>query len=208
MENLFDTLCSALLEPEIKELFHEAEGVDLMLIMMKYVPVFPLMLLVYLHPVFSRCREKLLARGRAIKVLDHALAGSSGTANCEAFVVEAGGLKTLFAAFMGKVCKIKKFLASRPHLVHICPDLQQSKKQKANPSAPASEETSHILGIIASLFTNLASESPARIRLLTKFVETNYEKVDRLLDVRESVRVRLKMVEKRIEEEKKVIKFR
>ena len=109
---------------------------------------------------------------------------------------------------MGKVCKRKSqkksILVSRPHLSHIRFDLQQSKKQKANPSAPASEETSHILGIIASLFTNLASESPARVRLLTKFVETNYEKVDRLLDVRESVRVRLKTVEKIIEEEKKV----
>ena len=40
MENLFDTLCSALLEPEIKKLFHEAEGVDLMLIMMKCVRIF------------------------------------------------------------------------------------------------------------------------------------------------------------------------
>ena len=42
------------------------------------------------------------------------------------------------------------------------------------------------------------------MRLLTKFVEANYEKVDRLLDVRESVRVRLKTVERTIEEEKKV----
>jgi len=45
------------------------------------------------------------------------------------------------------------------------------------------------------------------MRLLTKFVETNYEKVDRLLDVRESVRVRLKTAEKMIEEEKKVKKY-
>jgi beta-catenin-like protein 1 len=45
------------------------------------------------------------------------------------------------------------------------------------------------------------------MRLLTKFVETDYEKVDRLLDVRESVRVRLKMAEKMIEEEKKVKYF-
>lgn len=102
MENLFDTLCSALLEPEIKKLFHEAEGVDLMLIMMKCVRIF-LYCRAYTHPEFSQYREKLLARSRAIKVLDHALAESSGTANCETFVVEAGGLKTLFAAFMGKV---------------------------------------------------------------------------------------------------------
>ena len=50
MENVFDTLCSALLEPEIKKLFHEAEGVDLMLIMMKYVPVFLLTSLIYFNP--------------------------------------------------------------------------------------------------------------------------------------------------------------
>ena len=149
-----------------------------------------------------------MARSRAIKVLDHALAGSSGTVNCEAFVVEAGGLKTLFAAFMGKVCGLNFSSFSSPSFLHTRLDLQQSKKQRANPSAPASEETSHILGIIASLFTNLASESPARMRLLTKFVETNYEKVDRLLDVRESVRVRLKTVERTIEEEKKVKIFR
>ena len=136
-------------------------------------------------------------------MLDHALAESSGTANCETFVVEAGGLKTLFAAFMGKVFI---YFVTPVFIIHF--DLQQSKRQKANPSAPASEETSHILGITASLFTNLASESPARMRLLTKFVEANYEKVDRLLDVRENVRVRLRTVEKMIEHEKKVRLFR
>lgn len=73
-----------------------------------------------------------------------------------------------------------------------------------NVSAPASEETSHILGIIASLLTNLNSESPERIRLLTKFVEGDYEKVDRLLDVREGVEVRLRVVEKEIDDEKNV----
>jgi beta-catenin-like protein 1 len=46
------------------------------------------------------------------------------------------------------------------------------------------------------------------MRLLTKFVEANYEKVDRLLDVRESVRVRLRVVEKTMEEEKNVRLFR
>jgi len=36
MENLFDSLCSALSEPEIKSLFLTSEGVDLMLLMMKW----------------------------------------------------------------------------------------------------------------------------------------------------------------------------
>jgi beta-catenin-like protein 1 len=37
MENTFDAICSALQEPENKDLFNESEGVDLMLIMMRYV---------------------------------------------------------------------------------------------------------------------------------------------------------------------------
>jgi beta-catenin-like protein 1 len=37
MENIFDAICSALQEPENKDLFHESEGVDLMLIMIRSV---------------------------------------------------------------------------------------------------------------------------------------------------------------------------
>jgi len=35
MENIFDSLCSVLAEPESKALFVESEGVELMIIMMK-----------------------------------------------------------------------------------------------------------------------------------------------------------------------------
>ena len=82
--------------------------------------------------------------------------------------------------------------------------LQAPKKQKAN-SPPASEDTTHTLGIVSSLFSNLPSESPARIRLLAKFVENNYEKTDKLLDIRESAQTRLKAVDKEIDEEKQVL---
>lgn len=99
MENVFDTLCSALLELEVKRLFHEGEGVDLMLIMMRFVIPVNVVVVVTDH---DTCREKLLARSRAIKVLDHALSGAAGTINCETFV-EALGLKTLFSSLMGKV---------------------------------------------------------------------------------------------------------
>ncbi len=37
MENVFDSLCSTLGEPEVKKLFLDSEGVDLMVLMMKYV---------------------------------------------------------------------------------------------------------------------------------------------------------------------------
>lgn len=39
MENVFDALCSALSEPKIKELFLASEGIDLMVLMMKYVSI-------------------------------------------------------------------------------------------------------------------------------------------------------------------------
>lgn len=38
MENVFDALCSALVEPSNKSLFLAAEGPDLMVLMMKFVP--------------------------------------------------------------------------------------------------------------------------------------------------------------------------
>lgn len=38
MENVFDVLCSALAEPEIKKSFLDSEGVDLMVLIMKYAP--------------------------------------------------------------------------------------------------------------------------------------------------------------------------
>lgn len=61
-----------------------------------------------------------------------------------------------------------------------------------------------MLGILASLFTNLASDSPERIRVIAKFVEGGYEKVERLLEVREAAEGRLGSVIKEIEYERKV----
>ncbi|GJJ07565.1 hypothetical protein Clacol_001768 [Clathrus columnatus] len=168
MENIFDSLCSALIEPEIKESFLKEEGVDLMVLIMKVT-----------WPIDNMLREKKQSRSLAIKVLDHALSGTAGTSNCETFV-EALGLKTLFSAFMGKV-----------------------QKQKNGATTLANEDTSHTLGIMASLFSNLASESKARIRLLAKFVENNYEKVDRLLEIREQSENRLKAAEREIEQERR-----
>ena len=85
-------------------------------------------------------------------------------------------------------------------------DAKQSlKKQKGAIQTPAPEETTHTLGILSSLFTNLTSDSPARIRLLAKFVESNYEKTDKLLDIRTSAQARLAVVDRDIDAEKKVL---
>ncbi|KAJ3736307.1 Catenin-beta-like protein [Lentinula guzmanii] len=161
MENVFDSLCSALSEPSNKVLFVEAEGPDLMVLLMK---------------------ERMDAGSKSIKTLDYAMSGPAGTATCQAFI-DASGLKTLFSAFMGK----------------------GTKKHKTAALLPASEDASHILGIISSLFSNLPSDSPERIRLLAKFVENNYEKVDKLLDIRENALSRLKAADAEVEGQKKAL---
>ncbi|KAJ3167153.1 hypothetical protein HDU88_002490 [Geranomyces variabilis] len=86
MENLFDTLCAALTEGEIKQLFLDGEGLELMLLVIK---------------------EKKMARMRAVKVLSHAMLGRSGGACCAHFV-EIYGLKTLFPLLMRKGAKTYK----------------------------------------------------------------------------------------------------
>ncbi|THH06691.1 hypothetical protein EW145_g3905 [Phellinidium pouzarii] len=157
MENVFDSLSAALTEPEIKKQLLDAEGVDLMVLMMK---------------------DKKKSAAQCIKVLDFAMSGPAGTACCEMFV-EALGLKTLFSAFMGT-----------------------SSKKNNNPSSAMSDATAHILGVLSSLFTNLPSESSPRMRLLAKFVENTYEKVDRLLDLREGAAARLASIDREIDQER------
>jgi len=70
---------------------------------------------------------------------------------------------------------------------------------------PASEDLSHILGIISSLLSNLPSESPSRIRLLAKFVEEDYEKVDKLIELRDGARKRLNLTEVEVEADRQAI---
>lgn len=60
------------------------------------------------------------------------------------------------------------------------------------------------MGIIVSLLKNLPHDSEARMRLINKFIETNYEKVDRLLEIRESYEAKVENVNKEIEGEKEV----
>ncbi|WVN86043.1 uncharacterized protein L203_101201 [Cryptococcus depauperatus CBS 7841] len=160
MENIFGCICSCLAQPEMKTAFLEAEGVELMVMMMK---------------------EKKLAKTRAIKVLDYALQSEDGCASCIRFV-EALGLKTLFSAFMGK----------------------GNSKSKHNATSTIEDEE-HMLGILASLFTNLESDTAPRIRLIAKFVESGYEKVERLLELREGAEGRLGPVIKEISHERQVM---
>jgi len=101
-------------------------------------------------------KSKKLSRKSALKVIDFALSGHPD--NCHYFV-EILGLKTLFAAFMKK----------------------GNKKGRSGFHEFADDE--HIAASIASLFKNLAAGSEPYLRLLNKFKENNYQKIERLLEL-------------------------
>jgi beta-catenin-like protein 1 len=92
-----------------------------------------------------------------------------------------------------------------PRSIPLLKQLQSLKKQKGATQSSAPEDTTHTLGILSSLFTNLPSDSATRIRLLAKFVENNYEKTDKLLDIRTSAQTRLTVVDREINAEKEAL---
>lgn len=167
MENLFDALCSALSEVETKQALLDSEGIELMVLMMK---------------------QKMIARHRAVKVLDYALGTVSGADNCVRFV-DALGLKTLFSAFMSKGVK-------KHH--------KTVESNGISAAAAASEEEEHVVGILVSLLNNLpaSEDNPARLRLLAKFVENDYEKVNRLMEIHAMQSKRYASTRRAIEKER------
>lgn len=136
VENLFDCLCCLLMPLENKERFVKAEGVELMIIIMK---------------------QKKSAYGSAIRALDFAM--TKYPPACERFV-DVLGLKTAFAAFMGKIPMNKK-----------------NKKERYQ-----EELEERLVSLVASLFGGILRGS-RRERLLSKFVENEYEKIDRLMEL-------------------------
>lgn len=156
MENLFLSLDLLLSSPVGQDAFLEGEGVELMCLILK---------------------EKRQAKPAAVTALDYALLGAAGRPACDRFV-DAGGLASLFSAFMGKAAGKGKKAAAQTHT-----------------------EMDHILSLISSLWTSLESDSPARLRLLTKFVEKEYEKVDRLVELRAELAGRMEKAEQEAEDE-------
>ncbi|KAK2625776.1 hypothetical protein QTJ16_005088 [Diplocarpon rosae] len=143
VENVFDSLACVADEPEGKQKFVEAEGVELCLIMIK---------------------EGKMSKSRALRLIDHALGGQSGAEVCER-LVEAAGLKVVFGMFM--------------------------KKQDG-------QTTEHLLGIFSSLLRLLPADSAGRIRTLAKFVEKDYEKLEKMVKLRRDYAARVDVVEKEI----------
>ncbi|KAL6285105.1 hypothetical protein ACE6H2_009495 [Prunus campanulata] len=150
LENLFDCLCCLLMPLENKERFVKAEGVELMIIIIK---------------------QKKSAYGSAIRALDFAM--TKYPPACERFI-DVLGLKTAFAAFMGKAnCVQEAFVM----LLITIPINKKNKKERYH-----EELEERIVSLIASLFGGILRGS-RRERLLSKFVENECEKIDRLMEL-------------------------
>lgn len=120
-------------------------------------------------------REKKMSRNSALKVLDHAMNGPDGAGNCMKFI-EILGLRTLFPIFM------------RP----------PKRQKKTGIRTKVHEE--HAVSIIASMFKNL--QGPQRQRLISKFTETDFAKVDRLMEIHFKYHNRVQNVEKTLDAER------
>ena len=155
MENLFDCLCSSLMASANRGRFLEGEGPQLMVLMLK--------------------GKKLAAKPRALKVLDHALGGPEGAANCNKFV-EIYGLRSLFPCFM-----------------------KTPKSRRGGPSEAEHEE--HVCSIIASVLKN--TQAAIRERVMGKFVENEFEKVERLLELHFKYVDRVREIDDQIRLEKR-----
>ncbi|XP_073945334.1 beta-catenin-like protein 1 [Choristoneura fumiferana] len=150
MENMFDSLCCALMESANRDRFLRGEGLQLMNLML---------------------REKKMSRNGSLKVLSHALTGPDGRDNCNKFV-DILGLRTVFPLFM-KTPKKKRLLTIDQH-----------------------EE--HVVSIISSMLHNC--QGSQRQRLLAKFTENDYEKVDRLLELHFKYMDKVDRTEKEMEQ--------
>merc|ERR1719312_1950334 len=98
MENLFNCLCSLLLEKDNRDRFLHGEGLQLMNLML---------------------REKKKSRTGALRVLDHALSGADGAQNAAKFV-DILGLRTIFPLFMKTPKKSKRSgVSTDEHEEHV-----------------------------------------------------------------------------------------
>jgi len=133
VSNMFDCLCSLMLVKEHQDILGKAQGLELMIRMM---------------------REQKYVAPLALRLVDHGLRHCPS--NCQIFV-EKLGLKTLFSMFMKKGMSLKK------------------KENK--------ESEEHIMSIIQSLCRYCTGTAVARV--LNKFTENSFEKLERLLELHE-----------------------
>jgi len=103
-------------------------------------------------------REKKTSRNGALKVLNHALSGTDAFAfaNCIKFV-DVLGLRTIFPLFM------------------------KTPKKQRRKGVSVEQHEDHVVSIVSSLLKNC--KGAQKQRMLTKFTESDHEKVERLMEL-------------------------
>ncbi|KAG5333378.1 CTBL1 protein, partial [Acromyrmex charruanus] len=173
MENLFNVLCSSLMATVNRDRFLRGEGLQLMNLML---------------------REKKMSRNGSLKVLDHAMNGPDGRDNCSKFV-DILGLRTIFPLFMKTPTKNrKKMLTAEEHEVSIYINIIKLINLIIYSKIINSTFAEHVISIIASMLKNCKGQQ--RQRLLSKFTENDYEKVDRLMELHFKYLEKVEEVEK------------
>jgi beta-catenin-like protein 1 len=121
-------------------------------------------------------REKKLSRNGALKVLDYACSGPDGKENCMKFI-DILGLRTIFPLFM------------------------KTPKKNKQRTVSSEEFEEHVCSIIASMLRN--TKGSQKTRLHSKFVENDFEKVDRLMELHLKYLEKVEFIDKEIEHAKK-----
>ncbi|KAI4607734.1 hypothetical protein J4E80_009475 [Alternaria sp. BMP 0032] len=183
MENLFNCLSSVTEEPLGKAKFLEAEGVELCLLFV---------------------RDGKTSKSRALKVLDHACGYAEETTppqtngNTSAKGKEAAA--EVLEATNSATAVCTKLVDSRG-LKPLFSTFSKTKKSH-DP-----QQTEHILGIFASLLRSLPGNSDTRFRLLAKFLEKDYDKIHKLVELRRGYVTRLSAFDSKLAEKKRALRI-
>ncbi|KAL6708817.1 hypothetical protein ACN47E_002224 [Coniothyrium glycines] len=179
MENLFNCLSSVVEESIGKSKFLEAEGVELCLLFV---------------------RDGKASKSRALKVLDHACGYADDNSKEEA---KTNGASSKEAKSIGDTApRLNSPMA-------VCDKVVESRGLKplfstfAKSKKADVEQTEHILGIFASLLRSLPGNSDSRYRLLAKFLEKDYEKIKKLVDLRRDYVSRLSAFDAKAQDRKR-----
>merc|ERR1719334_579279 len=156
MENLFDCLCSLLLETDNRDRFLRGEGLQLMNLML---------------------REKKKSRAGALKILSHALTGAEGTDNCIKFV-DILGLRTLFPLFMKTPARNKRAGVSSEEHEERTVSILASLLKNVTGNNNASKQRERIL----VKFTENDHEKVDRLMELHDKYVAKVEAVDKLIE--------------------------
>lgn len=152
VENIINVLCVVVVQPDNRPLFFDAEGLELMRILIK---------------------SKKYCRKGALKLTNYVLMNDVKT--CIRWL-DIGGLGTTFTAFMKR----------------------SSKKSKKGFSEDEDDE--HIMSMIYSLINSFRDEEYGsyKARVLQKFKENQFEKLERLLELHEKYASKVAHIDNKI----------